>query len=259
MQGYWSDITAPRFRDLPADMIAVLPLGATEQHGPHLPVSVDSDLVEAVLARSLPHWHRDTNALILPTLRVTRSTEHAAHPGTLSLSANTLLTMLGDIGDSVARAGITRLAMLNGHGGNTAVLDIAARDMRVRHGMITAHGSWFSFAEWDGVMGADALRHDQHGGDSETSPMLAVRPDLVDMAAAADFRSKSRKWQDEQHWIGLNDQAMRPGWVIDDLHPAGACGDASAATADKGHAALNSAARNFAAFLREFARFDPAE
>ncbi|MGX9352158.1 creatininase family protein [Shimia sp. W99] len=257
MQGYWSDLKAPQFRDLPADTIAVLPLGATEQHGPHLPLSVDSDLVDAVLSRSLPLWDIGTNALILPTLRITKSNEHSSHPGTLALSATTLLAMLEDIGDSVARAGITRLAMLNGHGGNTAVLEIASREMRVKHGMITAHGTWFGFADWDGVMAPDDLGHDQHGGDSETSPMLAARADLVDMQATRDFRSKSRKWQAEQRWIGLNGQAMRPGWIIDDLQASGACGDASAATVEKGEAMLNSAARNFATFLRDFAHFDP--
>ena len=257
MQGYWSDLKAPQFRDLPKDTIAILPLGATEQHGPHLPLSVDSDLVDAVLTRSLPFWGKGTNALILPTLRITKSNEHANHPGTLTLSVKTLLAMLEDIGDCLARAGITRLAMLNGHGGNTAPLEIACREMRVKHGMITAHGSWFGFADWDGLIAPEDLGHDQHGGDSETSPMRAARPDLVDMKAAGDFRSKSRTWQAEQQWIGLNGQAMRPGWIIDDLQASGACGDASAATAQKGEAMLNTAARNFAAFLRDFAQFDP--
>ncbi|TCL00710.1 creatinine amidohydrolase [Shimia isoporae] len=258
MQGYWADLKAPDFGNLPEDTVAVLPLGATEQHGPHLPVSVDSDLVAAVLDRSLPLWSKDTNALILPALQITKSNEHAKHPGTLSVSARTLLATLDDIGASVARAGVNRLCMLNGHGGNTAVLEIACRELRITHGLITAHGSWFGFAQWNGIMDSGDLSHDQHGGDSETSPMLAAKPHLVDMAQARNFRSKSRDWQENGSWIGLTGQAMRPGWVIDDLNDFGACGDAAAATTAKGHALLDSAAQGFASFLRDFSKFDPA-
>ncbi|PSL19150.1 creatinine amidohydrolase [Shimia abyssi] len=258
MQGYWTDFKAPDFLGLPERTIAILPLGATEQHGPHLPVSVDSDLASAVADRSRAHWHPETSALILPTLTITKSNEHSAHPGTLCLSADTLLAVLRDLGDSLARTGISRLAMLNGHGGNTAVLEIACREMRLAHSMITAHGSWFGFAEWDGVVDPEDAAHDLHGGDTETSPMLAVSPDRVDMSKAQNFRSKGRGWQESGRWIGLNGQAMRPGWVIDDLNAFGACGDASVATAEKGEVLLGSAARNFAGFLREFAQFDPA-
>lgn len=257
MKGYWADLKAADFGGLPQNLIAVLPLGATEQHGPHLPVSVDNDLVTAMLERSLPLWQ--TSALILPTLTITKSNEHGNHAGTLSLSARTLLAVLDDIGASIAKAGINRLCMINGHGGNTAVLEVACRELRIAHGMITAHGSWFGFADWNNVMDTDDMAHDQHGGDSETSPMLATKPHLVDMSKARNFPSKSREWQAKHKWVGLTGQAMRPGWMIDDLHTSGACGDANAATPEKGNALLNSAAEGFAAFLTEFANFHPAE
>ncbi|MBE1284002.1 MAG: creatininase family protein [Rhodobacteraceae bacterium] len=256
MQGYWADLKAPAFRDLPSDLVAVLPLGAIEQHGPHLPVSVDRDLVEAVVARALPGLGPDQNVLVLPTLSVTKSGEHDRHPGTLSLSGDTLLAVLRDIGTSVARAGVTRLVLLNGHGGNTALLDVVARDLRIRHEMIVAVCSWFGFAEWDGLMEADALRVDLHAGDSETSPMLAAKPDLVDMSKAQNFVPAMREWEQSFRFTGLTGQAARPGWIIDDLHPDGVCGDASAATAEKGAQLLDSAARNFVTFLAEFSRFD---
>lgn len=259
MQGYWADQKASQFRDLPRDTIAILPLGATEQHGPHLPLSVDSDLTAAVLQRSLPLWPEHLNALILPTLQITKSNEHANHPGTLTLSADTLLATLSDIGASVARAGITKLAMLNGHGGNTAVLEITCRELRISHGLTTAHGSWFSFADWDGVLDTNDLAHDLHGGACETSAMLGARPELVDMSLANDFRGKTRVWQDKFRWIGLTGQAMRPGWIIDDLQASGACGNAASASAEKSERILTSAARNFAEFLQEFARFNPAD
>ncbi|KPA23726.1 Creatinine amidohydrolase [Shimia sp. SK013] len=256
IQGYWADQKAPAFRNLPDDLVAVLPVGAIEQHGPHLPVSVDRDLVEAVLDQALPLLASDQNVLILPTLTITKSGEHDRHPGTLSLSAETLLATLRDIAASVARAGVRRLVFLNGHGGNTAVLDIAARDLRIAHEMIVATCSWFGFADWDVVMDPAAMAYDLHAGDSETSPMLAAKPDLVDMALAENFVPAMPDWEQSNSFIGLTGQAAKPGWIIDDLNASGACGDASAATREKGAHLLASAARNFVAFLSEFSDFD---
>lgn len=256
LQGYWADQKAPTFRNLPDDLVAVLPVGAIEQHGPHLPVSVDRDLVEAMLDRALPLLSPGQNVLILPTLTITKSGEHDRHPGTLSLSAETLLATLRDIGASVARAGVQRLVFLNGHGGNTAVLEIAARDLRLSHDMIVATCSWFGFAEWDGVMDSAAMTYDLHAGDCETSPMLAARPDLVDMNLAENFVPAMRDWEQTNQFIGLTGQAAKPGWIIDDLNAQGACGDASAATAEKGERLLDSSARNFVDFLSEFSGFD---
>lgn len=256
LQGYWADLKSPAFRELPSDLVVVLPVGAIEQHGPHLPVSVDRDLVEAVIARALPLLGSAQNVLVLPTLAVTKSGEHDLHPGTLSLSADTLLAVLRDIGASVARAGVGRLVLFNGHGGNTAILDVVARDLRVRHDMIVATCSWFGFAEWDEVVDADAMSVDLHAGDSETSPMLVAKPDLVDMSKAQNFVPAMREWEAAFRFTGLTGQPARPGWIIDDLHPGGACGDASAATVEKGVQLLDSSARNFVRFLEEFARFD---
>lgn len=256
IQGYWADQKASVFRDLPTDLVAILPIGAIEQHGPHLPVSVDRDLVEAVLERALPLLSPSQNLLILPTLSISKSGEHDRHPGTLSLSAETLLATLRDIGASVARAGVQRLMFLNGHGGNTAVLEIAARDLRIDHDMIVASGSWFGFAEWDGVVPSEAMAYDLHAGDSETSPMLAIKPQLVDMDLAENFVPAMQDWEKSNRFIGLTGQAAKPGWIIDDLNPKGACGDASAATVEKGEALLNSAAAHFVEFLSEFASFD---
>jgi creatinine amidohydrolase len=256
LQGYWADQKAPVFRDLPRDLVAVLPIGAIEQHGPHLPVSVDRDLTEAVVTRALDHLGPGQNVLVLPTLTVTKSGEHDRHPGTLSLSAETLLAVLRDIGASVARAGVARLVLLNGHGGNTAVLDIAARDLRMAHQMIVASCSWFGFADYGDLIAPEALAVDLHAGDIETSAMLAARGDLVDMSKAQNFVPAMRNWEKSNRFTGLTGQPARPGWIIDDLNSDGACGDASAATAEKGAQMLVTAAANFALFLDEFSRFD---
>lgn len=256
IQGYWSDHKAPDFRNLPDDLIAVLPVGATEQHGPHLPISVDSDLVTAVVERTLRLLRPKQNVLILPALAITKSGEHDRHPGTLSLSADTLLAVLRDIGASVARAGVKRLVLFNGHGGNTTVLETVARDLRIAHEMIVVTCSWFGFSEWEDILDPGAASVDLHAGESETSSMLAARPHLVDMRRARNFIPAIRDWETKFTQIGLTGQAARPGWIIDDLHADGACGDASAATPAKGEHLLDTAAANFAQFLAEFAEFD---
>lgn len=252
-QGYWADLKAPDFTTLDPDTVAILPLGATEQHGPHLPLSVDTTLTEAVLARSLPLWPAEVSALILPTLTVTKSNEHLNHPGTLTYSARTLLAMLDDIAASVARTPVRRLLMINGHGGNTAVLEVACREIRIAHGLITAHASWFAFTDTKGLLTPEDEKHDIHAGDLETSAMLAAAPDLVDMTRAPNTPPKSRGWTA----AGLTGQPARPGWIIDDVSDTGVCGDATAATAEKGAHLLDTAARSFAAYLPEFAAFDP--
>lgn len=253
LHAYWADLKAPEFRDLPTGTVAVLPLGAMEQHGPHLPVSVDRDLVDAVCARTLPLLDDTTPVLILPTLTVTKSGEHDAHPGTLSLSVDTLLAVLRDVMASVARAGIDRLVLFNGHGGNTAVLEIAVREARITHNLIAAQCSWFGFADYSGLIDPVDLQYDIHAGLTETAPMLAAHPDRVDMSKARDFRPSMRDWSGA---IGLAGQPARPGWVIDDVADDGACGDASAATPEAGEQLLSTAAAGFARFLAEFSKFD---
>lgn len=253
--GYWADLKSSQVNALPSDCIAVLPLGATEQHGPHLPLSVDTDLTAAVASRALGHLRNEQNVLILPTLSITKSNEHDRFPGTLSLSADALLAVLRDIGASIARTNVQRLVLFNGHGGNTALLDVVARDLRIRHDLIVVTCSWFSFADRAGFASETRL-HDIHAGDFETSAMLAAHPDKVEMDQARNFRTAMQDWAEAFPDIGLSGQPARPSWIAGDLNPHGACGDASAATAEKGEHLLDTAAQNFAKFLGQFATFD---
>lgn len=256
VQGYWADLPSDAFRALSPDTVAILPLGATEQHGPHLPLSVDSDLIGAATDRMLAALGPAQSVLVLPALTVTKSDEHLCFPGTLTLSAETLLAVLREIGASVARAGVQRLVFFNGHGGNSALLQIAARELRIANDLIVVACSWGGFTEWQPHYDAEAYAHDIHAGDSETSAMLAIRPDRVDMSKAQDFRPAMADWESDFPRIGLAGKPANPGWMAQDLHPLGACGNAAAATADKGAALLDSAGRNFASFLAEFARYD---
>lgn len=254
--GHWADLTAPDFAALDrASAVAILPIGAIEQHGPHLAMGVDRDLTRAVLDRTLPLLPRDLTVLALPEQAIGKSTEHAGWPGTLSLSAETLLSVLHDIAAAVARAGVGRLMFLNGHGGNRALLEIAVRDIRARHGLVTAHVAWDDLANAEAIVGPDEARDGLHGGEVETSAMLATHPERVWMDRAEDFGSAHVGWRRSHPGLGLGAAALRPGWLMPDLNPKGAIGNARAARADKGEALLSAAAANLARLIAEFARF----
>ena len=254
--GYWVDRPASAFRDLDGECtIAVLPLGATEQHGPHLPLSTDRDLVDEVVRRALPLLDGSFSVLVLPTLAICKSNEHLTFPGTLTLSAETMLRVLAELGAGVARSGVRRLVFFNGHGGNVALMEVAARDLRIAHGLLTASCSWYQMCNAEHELDPREQANGIHAGQNETSAMLVARPALVQMEKALDFRSTTEDWAAEYRWIGLGSRPGRPGWRMEDLNPAGAAGNAAAASAELGERLLGHAAANFAAFLAEFALF----
>ena len=255
-RGYWADLSRPDFLRLDAKAtIAVLPIGAIEQHGPHLPVSVDSDLTDATLRRCLPLLDPSLSVLIMPTISVGKSMEHVNHPGTISLSSDTFTRVVMEYGASVARAGIRKLVLCNGHGGNRAPLGNVLRDLRIEHGLITVLCSWSSFYDASELVGDDEYRHGIHGGDHETSAMLACRGDRVDMSRAENFRTVTDSWRQDFDFLDINGPAQ-VGWIIDDLCDSGASGNAAAATREKGEAILDNSARGMARFLAEFDRFE---
>lgn len=255
--GHWADLTAGEFAALDRDRaVAILPIGAIEQHGPHLAMAVDRDLVLAVLDRALPQVARHLTVLVLPVQAIGKSTEHLAWPGTLSLSADTLLRVLGDIAASVARAGVRRLMIVNGHGGNRAVLEIACRDLRAAHGLIVAQVAWDDLAGAEAVVGADEARDGLHAGDVETSAMLAAQPGKVRMDRAADFGSAHMDWRAAHPGLGLGGAPLRPGWLMGDLNAQGAVGNAAAATAAKGEALLDHAGAALARLVADFAALE---
>ncbi|MCG7506124.1 creatininase family protein [Mesorhizobium retamae] len=252
----WADLSRSDFAALDrARTICVLPVGAIEQHGPHLPVSVDRDLAEAVLERALAEMEAGPSILALPGFSYGKSNEHGMIAGTLSLSAPTLLAILGDIAHSLTKTGFRRLVLLNAHGGNTPVLEIAARDLKIAHGLRVATCHWYNFNEAEQHGDARESAFGIHAGLIETSAMLALKPALVAMERADDFANQAETWQHDYDHIGLSPGRARPAWTIEDLNACGACGNAVAATRAIGEQLLETAARNFARFLGEFERF----
>ena len=259
---FWADLTTQDFAQgiatgQAAQTIAVLPVAATEQHGPHLPLSVDAVLVEGVVAAALPHLAPELKVLFLPTQAVGLSPEHARFPGTLTLRAETILRLWTDIGESVAAAGIRKLVLFNSHGGQVSVMDIVARDLRARFDMLVYSVSWFNLPLLDAhgqdlnaLFSADEHRFGIHAGDIETSMMLALDPSHVDMAQARNFISSSQERASKFDILG-NGKSAKLGWQMQDYNPAGAVGNAAAATADKGLAVVDAAGRSLAKLLAE--------
>lgn len=236
-------------------VIAVLPVAAIEQHGPHLPFGVDAMIMEGCIAQAAARLPEDLCALFLPIQSVGVSTEHVDFPGTLTLTPETAGRLLVELVESVLRAGVKKIVLLNSHGGNSALITQTALQLRAHHGALVVTCGWSRFGYPDGLFSDAEQRHGIHGGEIETSLMLSLRPELVDLERARNFRSASLDFEQDFVWL----RADRPagfGWMAQDLSETGAVGDASRATAAKGDATADYWATAFIELLRDVEAFD---
>jgi creatinine amidohydrolase len=255
---FWQDMTTEEFAALDAArVIALLPVGAIEQHGPHLPVAVDACINAGIVARALELLPAELPVTVLPLLPVGKSDEHLGFPGTLTLSAETLCRVWTEIGESVARAGIRKLVLFNSHGGQPQVMEIVARDLRVRRGMTVVAYSWYAAGLPPGLFPEAEVRDGIHADAIETSMMLHLRPDLVQMARAAEFVPLMRQLADEGYRLLSPTGPGKLAWRAEDLHPSGACGDATNADAERGRQLVDHAAQSLVELLIEVDRFAP--
>ena len=237
----WADYRTTEYAGIDAmRTIAVLPTAAIEQHGPHLPVGTDTMIAEGMLAILRQTCPADLDIRILPTQSIGKSNEHLHAPGTLTLTAETALRAWTEIGLSVARAGVRKIVLVNSHGGNLDLISILSRELRVRAGMLAVKCQWSGFGSPPGLYSDHELKYGIHGGDMETSLMLAFRPETVDLTKAQNFGSTAEN------------AAIPPtgplsyGWIATDLNAAGTVGDALSGTAEKG---ARTAAHQVAGFI----------
>jgi creatinine amidohydrolase len=238
-----------------ARWIAVLPLAATEQHGPHLPLRTDVLIAEAYLKRVRELLPDNIAATFLRIEEIGISTEHTDYPGTLTLSAEAALKRWMALGEGVARTGIRKLVMVTSHGGNSAAMTIVAQDLRARHGLLAVTTAWSRFGAPEGIFSAQELRHGIHGGAVETSIMLARYPHEVRTDAIGNFEPSSIAMEKEYRWLSTHRPAP-VAWQAQDLHPSGAAGDATQASAEKGQRLLDHGARAFCELLADVDNFD---
>lgn len=251
------DLTAPQAaKQIKQNSIIIQPLGAVEQHGPHLPLSVDFVIAQETANRVVSDFGEELNLWKLPTLAVTKSNEHAAFAGTIWLRAETLLAVLDDIAGCVAKTGAQKLVFLNAHGGNSALLNVACRDIRLKHGLQTFLMHPFmpqdsSKNTTDENTVAETREFEIHGGIEETSLMLHLRPELVDMDEAVP--NIPTKLKEYKH-IGFG-KSVSFGWLSDDFGKLGLIGDPTGATAEHGKELFETVTTTLGEQLKEIAKF----
>jgi creatinine amidohydrolase len=242
---HWHEMTWEDFRDLDPRTVALLPVAAIEQHGPHLPVWVDTRINAGIVAE------------MLPAMPVGKSVEHLEFPGTLTLSAETLARLWFEIGRSVARAGVKRMVIFNSHGGQPQVMEIVARDLRIADKMFVATATWWHMIDASDLFGREEIIHGIHAGAVETAMMMHLAPELVREDKRANFPSASLKLVETTRFLSPENGATGYGWMMQDLHPSGAAGDARDADAGRGRILVERAAAAWTQLLAEVSAHDP--
>jgi creatinine amidohydrolase len=236
--------------------ILVQPLGAIEQHGLHLPLHTDLLIAERVAATTVERVGAHLDVWLLPSLAYTKSNEHEWAPGTFGLSAATLLAVLDDVGRSVARTPARRLVFLNGHGGNSALLGVANRELRLRHGLMTFLAHPMAPPDQgprvlEGAPASTEAGMGVHAGEDETSMMLHLAPELVDLSAAA---RRVPEHLANNRYVRFGGP-VGFGWLSNDFADDGVIGDPTGATAARGAELYEAAVTAFTEALGEIAAF----
>jgi creatinine amidohydrolase len=253
----WWDLSTRDFAAMDcSSAVALLPVAAVEQHGPHLPVRVDAAINAGILEAMRHILPGDLNLLVLPPQNIGKSDEHIAFPGTLSIAYETLCRYWFDLAESVHRAGCRRLILFNSHGGQPQLIDILCRELRVRLGMLAVNCSWYDLIDMTDLFDPGELRHGIHGGAVETSIMLHLHPGLVNMGEARNFPSNAAIIERENRVLRA-EGAVGFGWQTQDLNPQGVCGNAGKADAGVGAVLVERAARSLATLIGEVSRFPP--
>jgi creatinine amidohydrolase len=235
--------------------IAVLPLGAHEQHGPHLPFDTDTLIVTGLIERLRQALPAGLSIEFLPVEPIGYSIEHVGVEGTRTLAFDEAVHRWIEIGQGVAARGITKLIILNAHGGNSPLTTIVATELRVRCNMLAIATSWTRFGLPDGLISPEDRALDIHGGFIETSVMLALHPELVEIAKAENFGSNQRIYTSTyRHLRAYGPHAF--GWKMTDLNKQGVAGNAAAATAEAGEKIIAHSVKGLVELIGDVNSFD---
>lgn len=256
---YWIELSTREVAALPRGTIALLPTGAVEQHGPHMPLGTDALINRGIISRMLELLPAELPVVILPEQTIGTSHEHLSYPGTLSHTPSAIMDIWTTALEGAVRAGVQKLLLFNSHGGQVRLLQPTALLLRQRFSVLAFYASWFDAGYPDGMFSRDEIEFGIHAGAIETSMMLHLHPNLVARDFVDDFPSSAAKIDND---FGLlqsdpgNGRLGGFGWMMQDLHPSGAAGEARAATAEKGKALVDRAAERLAELLAEIHRFD---
>jgi creatinine amidohydrolase len=247
---FLSYLTWTQIADLPdkANTVIVLPAGSTEQHGPHLPCAVDTIIAAGVMGHALARLPASVPAYALAPITYGKSDEHLHFPGTVTLDGTTLLETVTQIGESVYRMGFRKLLIVNGHGGQPQVMEMAARELRLRHGdyVVLPHSTWRVPNVAGQFMTDREKRLSMHAGHAETAILMALAPHTVHMEHAVanyppEFPSK----------VLSGDGRPACAWTARDFGTSGVIGDPLPATPEQGHAILASLAQSWAQGIQD--------
>lgn len=254
-QRYFPYLTWSEIEQMPnkENVVIIQPIGAIEQHGPHLPIAVDSAISLGVLGKALLQLNDDIPAYALPCLYYGKSNEHSGFPGTITLNTQTLLAVISEMALSIYRSGFRKLVLMNSHGGQPQIMEIAARDLHQEHPDLAV----FPLFTWrvPHVVGEMLTPQEQeygiHAGDAETSIMLSLLPQQVQMDKAV---------KEYPQGLPANSLLDMEGklpfaWVTKELSKSGVMGDATVATKEKGDRILKSLAKGWVQVIEDVYKF----
>lgn len=246
----WTDI-----QEIPnkENVVIIQPVGSIEQHGPHLPIIVDSAIAVAVLGKALEKLDPVIPAYALPPLYYGKSNEHSYFPGTITISAQTLLAVLTEMAESLYRSGFRKLVLMNAHGGQPQVMEIAAQDIHQKY----QDFSVFPLFAWrvphiaQELLTSKELALGIHAGDAETSLLLSILPQQVKMErAVAEYPHDL-----PQNSLLSMDGKLPFAWVTQELSESGVLGDATVATKEKGDMLLESVSDGWVRVIEDVYKF----
>ncbi len=241
----WTEVAALPDRD---NTVIVLPTGSIEQHGPHLPCAVDTVICSGVVGHALARLPPSVPAFALPSITYGKSEEHLHFPGTFTLDGETLYETVVQVGESIYRSGFRKFLIVNGHGGQPQIMEMAARELRLRHGdfIVVPHSTWRLPHVAGRYLSEREKRLSMHAGHAETAIMMALAPDTVHMERAVtnyppEFPSK----------LLSTDGRPACAWTARDFGTSGIIGDPLPATREQGEAILDSLATSWSQAIAE--------